>query len=237
MAQNPYKSAFSFGHNPDTEDLLYPVDNPDFALNNAMSDIGYNPYAANPFTASVRKLAPALGTSYALEQAMNPNANTPGAIARRGQGYSNGQYSSMSFSDYLRGSLTGEDLGNQKYNPFPGADYPTTGTARQNIGVQVPYLNNTFRSIRDYRNQLGQGGVNFNNLNPYMAALSEQAGSNGGLGTVDILSNLMSPLLGSPAMSGAYNRALRSQGEQAVRKLAGEGLNTQNDIWTYLLGI
>jgi hypothetical protein len=70
-----------------------------------------------------------------------------------------------------------------------------------------------------------------------MAALSEQAGANGGLGTVDILSSIMRPMLGSTAMGNAYDRALRAQGENAIRRLASEGPYSQNDIWTYLLGI
>lgn len=243
MPSNPYKSAFSFSHNADTEDLLYPVDNPSFAFDTALRDVGYNPYAANPFTNSVRKLAPSLATSYGMEQAMNNmGGNAPGGIARRGQGYANGQRSSMSFSDYLRGSITGENI-SQKYNPpgattgAEGADYHIMSGARNNIGIQADYANNTFRGIRDYRNQLGAGTVNFNTLNPFMAQLSDQAGANGGLGTVDILSSLMTPLLGSQNMAAAYNRALRASGEQAIRRLADEGPGSQNDIWTYLLGI
>lgn len=246
MPSNPYRSAFSFGHNADTEDLLYPVDNPSFAFDTALKDVGYNPYAANPFTNSIRKLAPSLATAFQMEQSGNHNSNTPSAIARRGHGYANGLYSSMSFSDYLRGSITGEDIGNKKYNPpgsystpgwAPGSDYATTGTARGNIGTMAEWAPNAFRGVRQYREDLGAGRVNYQNLNPFMAQLSDQAGANGGLGTVDILSSLMTPLLGSSNMAAAYNRALRASGEQAIRRLADEGPGSQNDIWTYLLGI
>jgi hypothetical protein len=238
------RSAFSVPHNRDTEDMLYSTDNPDFALTNAMADVGYNPYVANPFTASLKRMAPSMATAYLTNQAGNMTTTGPTGIARTGYGYSPSGPSSMSFSDYLRFNLTGE-AGEQKYNApggtpgTPGNDLANgmfAGGPRGDAAVQLEYSPNTFKAIRDYRNQLGAGNVNAQNLNPFMAALSDQAGANNGMGTVDIMSNLISPFL-APGMARAYRGALTTSAQQAVRRLASEGPGSQNDIWTYLLGI
>lgn len=231
--QNPYGA-----YNPINEHILYPLDNPGSAIKNAMSDVGINPYSGNPFSKAVQRLAPALGSSYLVEQASNGLTNTPGGIAATGQGYANGQRSSMPFSTYLRGTLTGQDT-STAYNPpaSQGAsEYPHLGGPQQNLGYIAGWMPNAFRGVRDYRQQLGAGNVNFQTLNPFMAALSEQAGANNGQGTVDILSNVMTPFM-APGMASAYTRALQSQGDQAIRRLSIDGPNSSNDIWTYLLGI
>lgn len=232
MPANPFKlkDPYSTAYNPDSEELLYSLDNPDYAITNAMQDLGVNPYAANPFTNAVRKRAGSLQNSYKLTQAIRPNQNTPEAVTNIGRG---GPNSSMAFSDYLRYNLAGV-TGSQKYT---GYDYSNPGHG-PNADPQTAahYIPHAARAIRDYRNNLAAGNVNFQNINPFLASLSEQWGANGGMGTADFIAQMMAPSL-APSMAQAYNRALRASATQAIRTLANEGPGSPNDIWTYLLGI
>src|SRR6266542_2452882 len=75
---------------------LYDWENPDFAFNNALRDLGYNPYAANPIMAELRRLAPGMSISYQQRQAANPTVN-PGNVS--------GLYGD--FGSYLRNSISG----------------------------------------------------------------------------------------------------------------------------------
>lgn len=226
-------------YDPIREQLLYPVDNPDFALRNAMSDLGYNPYSANPFAQAVERLGRSTANTYLTQMAADNTIYdvSPDAIARQGAG---GRGSAVAFSDYLRNTLAGRQTG----PTYPGrTEYGMDASGGyaaniQNAGHFIgpdrgPY--SVVNKIRQYRNDLASGNVNFQNINPFVATLSDRLGANGGLGTAEFLAEMYAPYL-APSMASAYRRALTAAGEQAIRRLSQEPLNTQNDIWTYLLG-
>jgi hypothetical protein len=237
MPTYPNANANPYGaYDPIKESLLYPLDNPEYAYNNAMSDVGINPYSANPFAKAMKRMAPSLGASYLVEQSSNNRANTPAGIARTGQGYADGQHTSMPFSTYLRASASGQNVAPAYNMPGdPSGEYPTMGTAAQNVGTSLQWLPNAIGDVRTYRNNLNNGSANMSNINPFMAAFSDQLAAGNGQGTVDLASNLMSPWL-APAMASSYRNALTASLGNANRKLAAEPLNTTNDIWTYLMG-
>lgn len=242
-------------YDPIRQNLLYPLDNPDFAIRNAMSDVGVNPYTANPFAQAVGRLGKSSANTYLTQMAGDNTINDVNAQAIANQG-AGGRGSAVAFSDYLRNTVSGGQFGGNSQGQYAAPTYQgrteygldgskgiqgNIGNAgfffnpQQSGGPNGTPGNNVIQKIRQYRNDLNSGNVNFSNINPFLVTLSDQLGANGGLGTADFIADMYQPYL-APSMANAYRRALGASGEQAIRRLSNEPITSQNDIWTYLLG-
>jgi hypothetical protein len=235
-------------YDPIRQNILYPLENPDYAMRNAMVDVGVNPYSANPFAQAIGRLGRSSANSYLAQMAADNTIEdvNPYAIANQGAG---GRRSAVAFSDYLRNTLAGGRFQGNSYAPpspvYPGRTEYGMDASRGVIGniqnaagflTSPTSPNSVINKIRDYRNALAAGNVNYSNLNPFLATLSERFGENGGLGTAEFFSELYAPYL-APSMASAFRRAMLASGEAGIRRLANEPLNTPNDVWTYMLGI
>jgi hypothetical protein len=209
-------------------DLLYGLDNPDFAWRNALQDRGINPYAANPFTRKLSTLGQPLANAYTAKQAVSPYSS--------GSDIASGN--TLSFGQYLQNEVGTAMNPNNRGAPTTYGG-PTTDSPFNEIGSQAASfapVNGIVQHVRDYRNGLNDGSINAANLNPFMAKLSDQLGANGGMGTADWLGQMYSPFMSS-AVGSAYRSSLQNSGEQAIRSISQEPLNTPKDIWSYMLGI
>jgi hypothetical protein len=170
-----------------------------------MQDTGLNAYSANPYMASIRRLAPSISQAWQMERANDPTqtANSLGTAY--------GDYGQFMRNNLANGSLISQVQQGQQ---------------------QLPQL---ISNIRGFRDQMGQGG-NVLQTNPFLAAESDALFGGNGQGTVEALAALYGPMM-SRGMASAYGTNLAAGLQGAQRNLANDPINTQNDIWTYLLGM
>jgi hypothetical protein len=202
----------------------YNLDDPGFAFNNALQDLGYNPYAANPFIASLRRLAPGMGQAFALNMATQPGS------WGQGNTYADiGQNSSTSYGNFLRNAIAGTPQTAAGNNPANQGVYGQMQYARQLMPQAV-------QSIRQQQQNLAGGGT-MDQINPFTEMLAQQMAANNGMGTVALMQNLVSPFM-SRNMASAYGQGLQNAQQQALRRYTEPGVDPfAGDIWTYLLGI
>lgn len=186
--------------------LLYPLDDPQVAFDNAMRDNGYRLNAANPFIDVMRRSAPGLATTYAM-RASSPNAGGGmyGDPTERGM---------ADFGQYLRDNLRSGNMVNEmKWGASTGLPEAVNG-------------------LRQYQDALQAG--NGQNINPYTAYLNDQFSADNGKGLVNSLVAMRAPTLGT-GVARAYRSGLDSQYSSAFRNLVNAG-DTNQDIWRYILG-
>lgn len=198
---------------------LYNYEDPSVAMDSFLRDSGVNPYAANPFTQTMRRTAAPLATAYASEW------------ARQGQPGSNQWYQ----QDPLQAAM----------NPY---EYPTyMGTAFSNDPRQVQGQG-VFGTLRRGMEQLPSlvtaiRGLNadttsdITKVNPFLASMAERMSEDNGMGTVNYMSQLAAPMM-APQLRQAYRTQLMQRQQNALRSQmnAADPMAAGNDIWKYLLG-
>jgi hypothetical protein len=197
---------------------LYSYEDPNTAMDSFFRDSGVNPYAANPFTQTMRRAAAPLGTAYASEWARQ---GQPGSTQWNQQDPLREAMNPYSYATYL-GSAFGNTDQVQGRGVF--------GTLRRGM-EQLPSLINAIRGL----NADTSGDIT--NVNPFLASMAERMAEDNGMGTVNYMSQLASPLM-SPALRQAYRNQLMQRQSSAVRAQmnAGDPMAAGNDIWRYLLG-
>jgi hypothetical protein len=195
---------------------LYNPDDPRNAMQNAMMDMGVNPFARNPYTQFLLRAAPGLGASWLAGRAVASTTPGVGADPTMAAPY---------FRDYLRGSLQGN-------GPYGGV--------YANIGQAAANMPQTLNAMRQWQNgfmgqnQAGQNAMNM--ANPYMAALSDTMAANNGAGSLAFLGSMQSPFMNQP-MAQAYTTGLQNVAATGLRNYSAQpNPLTGNDIWSYLLG-
>lgn len=186
--------------------LLYPLEDPEKAWNNALTDSGYNVYRANPFIQSLQRAGRGNRTAFLMTNS-GQNPNQPANPA---------EYYGNYLKQQIQGGNAFENL-NRAYADMPGA----------------------INRIRQHQNSVASGAEDANIANPYMALLEDELGSGNGQGTMDALSYLRSPLLGSQ-MGRSYTSMLGDILSSSQRTLAQDPAtyapNGQRDIWSYIFG-
>jgi len=186
-------------------------DNPEFAADNAMRELGYNPGAMNPMLQQMRKSAKGLGTAFQLEK-----SNVAGL------GPTNAANSGADFRHYLMSSMSN---GGQGHSSGGGGIYAALERGNQGFGQAV-------QNVRADRNAQANGGTA--SVNPYLREVSDQFGALG-TGGVGMYGSLISPMM-TPRMGGAYAQGLQNSSGSAMNQAIRSGVGNQ-DIWSYLLGI
>lgn len=188
------------------------ADNPANAFDNVLRDMGYNPYAANPFMQQVRQAAPGFANSYLVQQAMQPRPGTPG-------GQPTGLATDMGtgYRDFAKNALGAGGGGTQIY--------ATLQSGANNLRPAI----NVMRG-------LGTDTQNAVNMNPYAWLLNQNLSQNNGQGTLDYLASVNAPMLGSANLRRAYGTGLQASYGGAMRNYAQSANPLYGDIYNYLLG-
>lgn len=186
------------------QEFLYPLDDPNTAFRNAISDLGINPYRSNPFVSALQKNAQGARIGFLGQQAMrgsDPNLMSQPGYATPSEG----------FGTYLRNSLQGGNLIGQ--------------TTRQ--AQQFPQLLNQVRAFQDQVNS----GQNVTGLNPYTSALNDIFSADDDRGALAAYASLRAPRLGS--LGSSWTRALQNAGDAGFRNFAQQG-DMHGDVWDYI---
>jgi hypothetical protein len=191
------------------------ADNPAAAWDNVLRDMGYNPYAANPFMQQIRQAAPGMANSYLVNQAMIPRPGTPGGQPTGLQGLT--QDMGLGYRDFAKNALGAGGGGSSIY-----------ATLQQGANNLRPAVN----VIRG----LGTDTENAVNMNPYAWLLNQNLAANNGQGTTEYLASLNGPMLGSANLRRAYGTGLQSSYAGAMRNYASSANPLYGDIYNYLLG-
>lgn len=169
------------------QSVLYPLDDPSVAFNNALQDMGINPFRSNPFTAQLQK------TSGASRIAFLADAAQRGGNMLSTPSYSN---PSMAYGNFLKSNLQG-------------------GNYMGNLGGTARNFPSLLQTVRDYESQLASG-QNTAQINPYTAALRDIFAADNGKGALGAYGSLQSAALGplassySRALSNVGDSAVRN---------------------------
>ncbi len=196
---------------------LYNYENPRTAMDTFLQDSGVNPYAANPFTQTLRSAAAPLATAYASEWARQGQAGSP---------YFQQDPTQEAMNPYSFPTYMGSAFGNQDMAQGRGV----FGALRRNVG-ELPNLINAVRGM----NADTSGDIT--KTNPFLASMAERLSEDNGMGTVNYMAQLTSPMM-SPALRQAYRNQLMQRQQNALRMQmnASDPMAAGNDIWRYLLG-
>lgn len=197
---------------------LYNYEDPGTAMDTFFRDSGVNPYAANPFTQTLRRAAAPLGTAYASEWARQ---GQPGSTQ-----WSQQDPLQESMNPYAYATYMGSAFGNQDMAQGRGV----FGTLRRGMD-QLPSLITAIRGMN------ADTSGNLANVNPFLASMAERMSEDNGMGTVNYMSQLAAPMM-SPALRQAYRNQLVQRQQNALRAQmnAADPMAAGNDIWKYLLG-
>jgi hypothetical protein len=205
------------GGNPDPSgegfraQQLYNEDDPQAAVQNALQDMGINPFnPGNPIVSLIMRAAPALAMAYRIN-----NASTPGVTE---QSIVDTPYA---FRDYVTNAVRqGKTI---------------TGPAA--AAQQIPAIIDKIRSLAQDTGGTGAGGISGLGGNPFVEIMGQLLGKDFGGGTTDILAALLGPGMNRSTAAG-YRSGLTRALSQAQRKFdfgsISRGENA--DIWQYLLG-
>lgn len=188
-------------------------DNPQAAFDNVLRDMGYNPYAANPFMQQIRQASPGMANAYLVNQALQARPGTGGGAQPTGLTTDMG----TGYRDYVRNAL--------------GA-----GGGGSNIYATLQSGANNLRPAINVVRGLGTDTQNAVNMNPYAWLLNQNLGQNNGQGTIDYLASINGPMMGSAALRRAYGTGLQSSYAGAMRNYASSANPLYGDIYNYLLG-
>lgn len=188
-----------------SQDLLYPLDDPNQAFTNALQDIGINPYRSNPFVEAMKRTAQGSRISYLAQRAFDPARGPVASVAST---------PSQGYGEFLRGRLGTGDLTTYLAGHSDPTNYATI-------------LDRT----RQFQDQIAAGTQPATEMNPYMAALSEILNADNGRGALAAYGSLRAPLMGS--LGSAYTRSLADFGDSAMRRFAQEG-DMRSDPWNWL---
>jgi hypothetical protein len=225
---------------------FYDPSDPNTAFDSALRDYGINPFAANPYTQTLRRNAQPLSSAYMADAALwgDPQSNYGGNGVR--DGFADPLQASLypyQYAHYMQGALrgTGSNQQQQRWDQqFGSGDAPVQNPTFSNVGglynrlatgaSQLPALVNRIRQAN-----MDQSG-NIMAGNPFLDTMAERLADNNGMGTVNFMTEMQSPLM-SPALRQAYRNRLVQQQSMAMRQYGNQAdPGGGNDIWHYLLG-
>lgn len=197
---------------------LYNYEDPSVAMDSFLRDSGVNPYAANPFTQTMRRTAAPLATAYASEWARQ---GQPGSTQWSQQDPLQAAMNPYEYPTYLGSAFGGQNM-TQGQGVF--------GTLRRGMD-QLPSLVTAIRGLNaDTTGDLTK-------VNPFLASMAERMSEDNGMGTVNYMSQLAAPLM-APQLRQAYRTQLMQRQSNALRAQmnSADPMSAGNDIWKYLLG-
>jgi hypothetical protein len=197
---------------------LYNYENPRTAMDTFLQDSGVNPYAANPFTQNLRSAAAPLSTAYASEWARQGQPGSP---------YFQQDPTQEAMNPYSYATYMGSAFGGQDMTQGRGV----YGALRRNVS-ELPNL------ISAVRNMNADTSTNLTQTNPFLASMAERLSEDNGMGTVNYLAQLTSPMM-AQGLRSAYRNQLAQRQQNALRAQlnAPDPYAEGNDIWKYLLGM
>ncbi len=199
---------------------LYSFDDPNTAMDSFFRDSGVNPYAANPFTQTLRRAAAPLGTAYASEWARQ---GQPGTNEWSGKDpVTLGATNPYDYAEYLGSAFSNDPRQTQGKGVY--------GALQRGMST-LPDLITAIRGLN-----ADQSG-NITKINPFLASMAQRMAEDNGMGTVNYMAQLSSPLM-SPALRDAYRNQLIQRQQNALRMQMNstDPMAAGNDIWKYLLG-
>lgn len=191
-----------------SQNLLYPIDDPNEAFRNALQDIGINVFRSNPFVSQMQKSAQGARIGFLADRAFggaygaDPNSNFRSELP------------SQAYGQYLRSALQGGNLLNQMHM------YTNPTNFRQILD-----------KVRGFQDQMNRGELSADEISPYMSGLNEIFSADGGRGALAAYGSMRAPLMGS--LGSAYTRSLSDFGDSAMRRFAREA-DMSSDPWQWL---
>lgn len=194
------------GSNPQAAGMIrYPTENPRFALQSAIQDMGGNPFRADPYLGMLMNSAQGLASSFMLN---NLGTDASGIAGQGGEG--------AMFGKYLQGVL-GES----------GGIGSTLAGANSQMGSYLGQLT-------DIQNQMASGGGGgLQNVNPFAQYIMDQMANPGG--AAGLQASLTTPFMGrsvgqayTGGLQDVAGQALRQRGQD----LNQSGL--PRNFWDYL---
>lgn len=182
---------------------LYPLDDPGTAFNNALRDVGVNPFRSNPFIDQLSKAANGSRIAFLAR-------GRPMYAASGGSSFSN---PSTDYAAYLKDNLS-------------------NGTMFQNLQATAQNWGDTINKMKAYEDSQANGSVSDVNQSPYYAPLHDLMSSNNGMGALSAYSQLRTPMMGSigasynKALQSAGEGAMRKFAQEG-------GLNDSPWDWLF----
>lgn len=150
--------------------LRYPLDDPSGSFRSALTDIGINPYASNPFVAQLMKSAQGARAAFLTSRVNSQSNATLDSMPDP----------SADFGSWLRGQLGG-------------------GTLFNSMNQSAGNFDNTVKAMKEYEAGLAGGNATGASISPYAAALNDMMGNNNGMGALSTYASLRTPSLGALA--------------------------------------
>lgn len=198
---------------------LYSYEDPNVAYDNFLQDSGVNPYAANPFTQTLRRAAAPLGTAYASEWARQGQPGSAWPTRNPNEGFD----TPYDYATYLGSAMSNDPRQVQGRGVY--------GALQRGMS-QLPSL------ITAIRGENASTDPNITKVNPFLGEMAERLSEGNGEGTVNYMAQLASPMM-APQLRQAYRNQLMQRQKNAYRMQmnAEDPMAAGNDIWKYMLGM